>query len=272
MRKLLAANLARMRKMPLFWGILLLGIGFALFRVYTSYQDAQIGYAVTTDEILFTYILMTGLVMAVFISLFLGTEYHDGVIRNKLIAGHSRTAIYLANLLTVSTACLLFTAAYILTALAVSIPVFGYPTLSAKVITATFLGTLMVSAAFCSLYTLVSMSFSHKATSAIVCILLFFAFLCASTFIAAMLDAPPEHPTYELVEGEFVSNMEPNPKYLQGTKREIYAFLFDVLPTGQAVQYILMTAKPLLLSLYSAGIVLFANGSGLLYFRRKDIK
>ncbi len=272
MRKLLEANLLRLRKTHLFWGSVLLEIAFALFRVYTSYKDTQVGYEITTDEILFTYIMAAGLITAVFTSVFLGTEYHDNTIRNKLAAGHSRTAIYFANFLTVLIACLLFTAAYIVTALAAGIPFFGFLTLKTDIILTTFLGTLATSAAFCALYTLISMSSSHKTTSAIVCILLFFFLLCASTYVAAMLDAPEEHTVIEMVNGELVSHMAPNPKYLQGTKREVYQFFFDFLPTGQATQYVVMSAKPLLMSLYSVLTAAAASLGGIAYFRRKDIK
>ncbi|MDE7242693.1 MAG: ABC transporter permease, partial [Oscillospiraceae bacterium] len=210
MRKLLAANLARMKKTVLFWGTLLLEIAFALFRVWTSCQDKKTGYEITTDELLFSYILVTGLVMAVFISMFLGTEYHDGTIRNKFVAGHSRAAVYFANLAVVFIACLLFTAAYLITALLGGILVFGFPTMSASVLLTVFLGTLVTSAAFCALYTLIAMNCSHKATSAIVCVLLFFGLLCASTYLFAMLDAQPEHLVIDLVDGEMVSHMEPN--------------------------------------------------------------
>ena len=271
MRKLLAAALTRMRKTPLFWGTLLLEIAFALFRVWTSYQDKKTGYEITTDELLFSYILTTGLVMAVFISMFLGTEYHDGTIRNKFVAGHSRTAIYFANLAAVLTACLLFTAAYLVTALAAGSAVFGPPTMNASVLAAVFAGTLTVSAAFCAIYTLIAMNCSHKATSAIICILLFFGLLCASTYLFAMLDAQPERLVIDMVNGEMVSHMEPNPHYIQGRKREIYQFLVDFLPTGQATEYILMTPKPLL-SLYSAVIFLLSSAGGVVFFRKKDVK
>ena len=224
MRELMAANLVRLRKTPLFWGAALLHGAFALFRIYTIFDDRKYGYQTTLDEALFTYIMIAGLVMAVFIAVFLGTEYSDGTIRNKIAAGHSRSCIYLANLLTVCLACLIFTAVYLLAALAVGLPVLGGLTLSAPVILTTLLGTLATAAAFCSL------------------------------------------------DGELVSRMEPNPKYLTGEERKVYQFALDFLPTGQATQYVVMTDKAGEMSLYSGCIVLLTTGGGLAYFRRKDIR
>ena len=142
MRELLAANLVRLRKTGLFWGAALLHAAFALFRIYTIVDDRKYGYETTLDEALFTFIMIEGLVMAVFIAVFLGTEYSDGTVRNKITAGHGRVRIYLANLLTVCLACLVFTAVYLLTTLAVGLPVLGGLTLGAGVIASTLLGTL----------------------------------------------------------------------------------------------------------------------------------
>lgn len=273
MRRLLAANFLRLKKMHLFWGALLLHAGFGLFRLYTMYKDMQTGrYVVTIDDAFFSYILITGLTTAVFISVFLGTEYGDGAIRNKITAGHSRQSIYFANLITMTAACFLFSAAYILTVLAAGTPVFGFLTIGLKQILLTLLGTAFTSAAFCSIYTFISMSSSRKTNSAILCLLLYFGLMIATTYAAAMLDAPPEHMTIDMVDGELVSHMEPNPRYPTGQEREVYQFIIDFLPTGQANQYLLGTARLLRLELYSAAIVLVAAGGGLVYFRRKDIR
>lgn len=272
MRKLLTANLLRLRKTPLFWGAALLHGAFALFRIYTIFDDRKYGYQTTLDEALFTYIMIAGLVMAVFIAVFLGTEYSDGTIRNKIAAGHSRSCIYLANLLTVCLACLIFTAVYLLAALAVGLPVLGGLTLSAPVILTTLLGTLATAAAFCSLYTLFGICVSRKSTGCILSILLFFGMMIASTYFAARLDAPEERVVMDMVDGELVSRTEPNPKYLTGDKRAAYQFALDFLPTGQATQYVVMTDKAGEMSLYSGCIVLLTTGGGLAYFRRKDIR
>ena len=50
------------------------------------------------DKMMLNYINIIGLFMAMFTSLFIGTEYDYGTIRNKIIVGHSRTSIYFSNL------------------------------------------------------------------------------------------------------------------------------------------------------------------------------
>ena len=69
-----------------------------------------------------------------------------------------------------------------------------------------------------------------------------------------------------------VSHMEPNPRYPSESKRAVYQFVLDLLPTGQAVLYATLEADTLKLVLYSCAIVLLTTGGGTAYFRRKDIR
>ena len=70
----------------------------------------------------FEYAAFIGILAAAFISLFLGTEYSNGAIRNKVAVGHSRLSIYFAGLITGFAASLLCMAGYMLSCLAVGAP------------------------------------------------------------------------------------------------------------------------------------------------------
>ena len=109
-------------------------------------------------------------------------------------------------------------------------------------------------------------------------ILLVFILLFAAIYIRARLEQPP---TYQLVSysadgsdisGENVAEM-PNPMYLEGTEREVYEVLNDLLPTGQSVQYVNMeAANPMLLMAYSAGVTVVVTTVGIFLFRKKDLR
>ena len=63
--------------------------------MFLFYNDViKYGADVEFDDILFCFAFAVGFVSSVFCSLFIGIEYSDRTLHNKLIVGHSRTAIY----------------------------------------------------------------------------------------------------------------------------------------------------------------------------------
>ena len=275
MTKLLSANFLRLKKSHLFWGILAFGAALAGFRVYTLWRDhVDVGVVSTLDDGLFTYAQLIGMTAAVFTSLFLGTEYSDGAIRNKVTSGCSRVSIYLAGSLTVFAASVLSLASYWVVALAMGIPLLAPLGMSAGQALFTVLGVLLMTAAFCAIFTCITMNCSSKAANAVACILLFFALLIASTYIYSRLDAPEYSADYIItVDGFDMTEPVPNPRYLQPGPRAVFEFFRDLLPTGQGVQYSIGdTAHPARLLLCSLGLTAVFTGAGAALFRRKDLK
>lgn len=275
MRNLLSANLLRMRKSVLFWAILVIGAAFAGFRIFSLVSD-QLDYGILSslDDALFTYAQLVGLTAAVFVSLFLGTEYSDGAIRNKITSGCSRAAIYLAGFLTTFAASVLSLAAYWIVVLAAGVPLLDPSRMGAGKVLFTLLGVLLMTAAFCAIFTFITMNCSSKAANAVVCILLFFAMLIASTYVYSRLEAPEFVSGYELINGELAATEpKPNPRYLQPGPRKVFEFLCDLLPTGQSVQYsVQAVTNPARLLLCSLGVAAVFTGAGTALFRKKDLK
>ena len=275
MTKLLSANFLRLKKNYLFFGTLAFSAALAGFRVHTLWRDhVDVGVVSTLDEGLFTYAQLVGLTAAVFISLFLGTEYSDGTIRNKVATGCSRVAIYLAGLVTAFAATVLSLAAYWVVALGMGIPLLEPSQIGVGQALFTVLGVLLMTAAFCAIFTFIAMNCSNKATSAVVCILLFFLLLIASTYVYSRLDAPEYVADYIItVDGFDMTEPVPNPRYLQPGPRAVFEFLRDLLPTGQGVQYSIQTVtNPVRLLLCSLGLTALFTGAGAALFRKKDLK
>ena len=126
MNKLLTANFFRMFKNKLFWaGILFMaavGIGFPLVNYNTMIKN---DYPLYLDSTFFMGAAFIGVVLSIFCSLFLGTEYSDGMIRNKMIAGQKRTVIYLANLFTCILAGILMCGVCLVVGLCAGLPLLG---------------------------------------------------------------------------------------------------------------------------------------------------
>ena len=223
------------------------------------------------------YAMGIGFLTAASVSLFVGTEYSAGTIRNKLISGPSRAAIYFSNLIACSAAGLFMCLAYLLPAAAAGIPLCGIETADFRYIVSMFLCSFVMTLAFTSLCTLVGMLCQNKAVTAVVTILSVCLFFVASIYISARLNEPETYPEVTALaeDGSVISTRDvPNPGYLRGTQRQIYEFLDEFLPTGQSV--ILSRGDQgspfLLMSAYSAGIAAAAAGIGIFLFRKRDIK
>ena len=99
MNKLLSAGFFRLKKNLLFWlsmvFMAIAGISFPL----AAYADSQkYGLVYTLEGNFFTSAVFAVILSSVFCSLFIGADYSSGTIRNKVIAGHNRVSLYLANL------------------------------------------------------------------------------------------------------------------------------------------------------------------------------
>lgn len=276
MRDLLSANLLRLKKNYAFWGAMGVSFGLALATVIDVYRVAQaFGGTTSVDAELFKYAAFIGILAAELIPLFFGTEYSNGAIRNKLIVGQSRLSIYFANLITGFAACVLCSAAYMLGCMALGIPLLGWFTQPPALLFTALIGSLLMTAAFCAIFTFVTMNCAKKSTSVVICLLGTFAAFIWAFVIHSMLEAPEFIQGYEMsVNGQVVNAVpEPNPNHLTGLKREVYQFLFDLLPSGQSIQYCsLVLSDPVRLMGLAAAVCVVFTGAGAALFRRKDLK
>ena len=82
MYNLLREGFYRLKKDIIFWLFLFVTIGasiFALFRI------AESGDGTNLYNYINEYLIYIGLFMSMFISIFVGKEYSEGIIRNKII-------------------------------------------------------------------------------------------------------------------------------------------------------------------------------------------
>ncbi len=129
MRKLLSANFSRLWRSKIFWALEgISAIAGAVFYILAIINTKNIGedwYLLSGNYYFFVVLVYIGAIMAVFSSFYIGAEYSDGTIRNKLNVGCARNSIYLANLVVVVTAGVLFTITHMFTPL--WMPVFHPP-------------------------------------------------------------------------------------------------------------------------------------------------
>ena len=285
MRNLLSANFARLRKNFIFWGCIAAMAGYAVLMLVSWYRTNQIilqsdrpDMVMNTDQFLFSFVGLIGILLAAFTGLFLGTEYSDGVLRSKLTVGHSRPAVYLSNLFVTVIASFLMCFVYIAIILAVGVPVYGPLTTEPVVLLRRLAEILAMCLAYCALFTLVTMNCGNKALSAVACILGVLALIYVTSGMRNHLIEPEFYTA--LVFDEALQDWvpeptpRPNPHYAREPLRSVYRFFCDVLPTGQGMQLTstkVANRSPLLV-VYSLAVTAVSGGIGLLLFRRKDIK
>lgn len=275
MRKLISADFCRLRRDKSFW------IGTLVMLVYTAAvvfficQEAlkdSSGYQYMLDNCYFCYAIPIGLPIAVYVSLFLGTEYSDGTIRNKLVVGHTRRDIYLSHLFTNIAGGLSMLLAALLGGL-VGIPFLGAWKMG-KMILIFLLISVLFTVSYVAIFTLIGMLCSNKAISAVLAILLFLGLMYMAMYLYFKLSEP------EMINGLIMTqeemqwgDPEPNPRYLTGIKREACQFIMDFLPSGQCGQMQeLNVLHPVRMMISSVVIVIVTTLGGIIAFERKDLK
>lgn len=275
MSKLLRANFARLWKNKAFWIAVLFMFGLGIFIVYNLYMDMVKYDSISPmDSAMMSYIPFIGCILAAFCSVFTGTEYSDGTIRNKLIVGHKRSSIYLANLITNAAASVLMIAAFLLSYCTLGSMILE-PMVApvSKVITLVLL-SVVTTAAFVSIYTMLATLITRKSTSAIICLLLFFALLMLAMIVQGRLDQPEFNQDYTMtLNGVELTDPVPNPLYLQPAARKLYQFFLDLLPSGQALSISSFSVvHPILMAVYSVVISAVLTVFGIFTFRKKNLK
>ena len=257
-------------------GMFLFGIFTAVMHYIAMQQYGENEADIT--NILFIYALTVVFLIPAFVSLFVGTEYSDGTIRNKMIIGHTRVSIYLSDLIVCSVAGIGFCVSYIIGALLAALPLYTIDTGILEGVTKLVLCSFIMSVAFTALCILTAMLCQNKALTAVINILAACFLLVISLYVLNKLSEPEVYPGYSVMtdsgEVEVMEN-EPNPDYLRGTEREVYQFLNDFLPTGQAInitQRGAFSQSPGLLAAYSASIIIVSTGIGVFAFKKRDVK
>jgi len=286
MNKLLSAEFTRLFRSLIFKIGLLYSAGLGALMVLMRWTDIKMnadlyaklsGQYSNADELVFVGGIYIVFGVAVFIGIFVGTEYSDATIRNKLVVGHTRVSIYLSKLIVCAVADVVMHLVYIAVVLALG-NLLLYTTLeTTKILILTMIG-MMAVLAFTALVLLLSMSIQSKATGAVVCLIGTLLMLMATLTIYQRLDAPEYYDAYSFTDeetGEVVEvEREKNPQYLTGgTKRKVYELLNDFIPTSQLYQVAMhVSDKAGIMAVYDGIIMIVATGAGIIIFRKKNLK
>lgn len=276
MYRLLRAHFSRLTKNKVFWlcvfSVFLINVlNITNYYRFTQATDAIENAALETHY--FDYVPTLGILSAIVISLFFGTEYSDGTMRNKLIIGSTRTNIYLSSVVTSAFVSAAITLTCFIGGL-VGIPLLGVWTMPLSSVLLYILAGVLSSIALSAILTLISINCSRKAEGAVIAIMTALALMILASVIYNKLQEP-KMISEMIMTANGIKGSEPhlNPSYIGGSLRSVFTVLQYILPTGQSILIAnLELIRPLQCICYSIGLTIVVTVCGAIIFRKKDLK
>ena len=262
MRNLIFANFTRLKKSKLFRAGIIVSSLYTVFLLIMNYLEMTASVEITTVSLnwfFFSVISVAAILCPIYSGFFIGTEYSDGTIRNKLIAGHKRSNIYFANGITIFCAeglLFLVNAALIIV---LGIPLFGLNIEYPSYFIIYLLAGILILAAFASLFTMVSTLISNKTSSVATCLIIYVILFIITNYLRIAVFSYYGDVTLDIISNKIT--------------RIILEFLYDFLPTGQSLQISSgIILRPFNVILYSSLNIILTTVWGLFVFKKKDIK
>lgn len=274
MSRLLNAGFKRMIKDKLFWICLIALISFGIVICLSQYKD-MLEYKIEADpnNIIFISASIIGIVMSIFTCLFVGTDYSDGTIRNKIIIGHTRKAIYFSNFIISATAGVIINTIYMIVITPICFLLFSNFNISAPIFIWMIIDVIFLIIVYSSIFNMITLLCSNKTASAVISLLLIFGLMLISANFLSRLRESEFMEFMTVIDGKNIFETVRNPRYLEGNIRKVYQFIVDFIPTGQGFQITSNIAPNIkILAVYSFVISLIINSIGYFIFNKKDLK
>ncbi len=221
MGNLISAGFMRLQKSRLFWFFIAAEAVWGAFLAWMLYY-----YGVKENIVLYVFMPMFYLCVpeAVFCGFYIGTDYSDGAIRNKIAVGRTRADIYLSNL----AVCCSAGAAMLLTHIAVYFTA-GFllvgPAVFPQVNLLKYFCALINVAAYASLFTMISTLCAKKTDASVANIFVSLGLIVSGMYAFAFYKQP-----------EFFADGSLNPRYVGGAARAVLGFFESALPTSSALE------------------------------------
>lgn len=231
MSKLLRAGFRRYFKSLLFWLALVASVVLGIISGFKVKEDAVF------DDV---FTIVGFILYAILLSLMIGREFGDRVIKNKIISGHTKGSIFVSEYILSVAVCLLLCSFSALIFALFNLDLFGrmLPELLVKSIVGYFLlivSMITVTVSLCMLT-------SNRAVMAIAVLVLILATFMISYELDDRLERPEYYMQIEVVNGvaTVVRGEQRNPNYIDRPLRDVYSFFKFIIPHGQAIDYLRM--------------------------------
>ncbi len=280
MGNLLRAQLRRTFRGRLFWVELAAAALLALTILLNGYFGTNLtnAYVFKLVARMFGYAPLMGVFVGLFTAHLWGCDYEFGTLRNPLICGHSRRAVYGSKLCCASLAGLAVTGVWLLLNLAVGLPLLGRPGLSDGMLVCYVFASLLMVLALAALCTLLASLVNSRSAAYLLCLGAVAAMVIVGMVLYDHFSEPYLIPTGlmtvpDKATGELVTYVPRNGKYVGGTARVVLELALCLLPGGQGVLLCEQGVEHMvLLPVCSLLVLVGTTWFGVRRFQRKELR
>lgn len=237
MSSLIKAGLNRYINSVMFW-ISFIAVGF--IAKLTREETELLGF---NESRIYTVFI----IYAVLLAWSIGREYEEGIFRNKLVAGHTKTKIFFSEMILGNIICgILF---FLFAIVFVSKYWFVIKLIPVMASVKVCVNFMLINITAVSIIVTISMLLSHRGISIIMNIVFILGSAMCIYEVADILSQPKYTTVYEIeyyevvdeigivhTEERIVEGSERevfNPSYVDGVKRAAYQFVYNAMPAGQ---------------------------------------
>ncbi|MCR5601110.1 MAG: hypothetical protein K6G33_10275 [Ruminococcus sp.] len=286
MTDLLSAEMRKCFTGLLFWLIsifvVVMSFSFNAICFISTKKDKKEVY---NDSILYVGLIILPIIAAIFVAIFIGTEFSEGTIRSKIVAGHTKYEIYICELIVCEAVMILIQYVFFFCIYAFSFLFFGAFhhsfSLMMKLQLLGLLGTVEMTAVIF----MISMLVMNKAVSISSCMILAVCLFVVGVIIYNKIE---EHYSELIVlDDGFITETQRSTliahsyvygvdtEGLNGGKLLRYEFFYDYLPQCQASRYIYERSVPYhwqSFAVYDVLTTIVSTFIGAFCFRRSKLK
>ncbi len=242
MAKLLRAGLRRYLHSIIFW------IAFVA-NIFLGFHAAINARNFMLDDV---FIIAEFIVFAVMITWLVSRELDEGIVRNKLICGHTRTQIFISEIVlaicTISVMFLIFATIF------TGFNTYIFAKAPTVALVKIFFDVWLVNICFAIIFTVLGLLVNKRAIVAVLNLILVLGIVFASYGLETVLEQKEYWEFYEYeavittdengnthitstpIEGS--EYLEKNPRYIGGIPREIFKVLYRISPHGHMIKHL----------------------------------
>ncbi len=287
MSDLLAADFARLLKSQVFHGMLIFCVECLTAEVVIGYMNKNLNIFYM-QGLMKTNFIIFGILLSIFIGLFIGSEYSDGTIRNKIVAGNSRTAIYVSNFIISVIAGFIMQIIFFLIP-NILIPIIFSDESGGNTFLFDLIFNLVNQSQVIGLYIIIVYTAVFLFMAMIICSRSGATAAAMTTAVVIFAVGMVVHGALESYDPQAAAAMEENEsvvqyqsnyygfgqrKPLKGFKLKMYLFLDDFLPSAQAqaITGRIDENKAPKYVIYDVSVTAVTTGLGILLYNKKDLK